>query len=113
MGEATDSGRDARGGGRLVTPRGRCRDTSSPPNDLPLQLSSFVGREEEPAEVERLLEDARLLTLTGPGGCGKTRLALALADVLARRFDDGVWLVELAALSDPELMPLFWVPASS
>ena len=76
-----------------------------PPNNLPLELSSFVGREKELAEVKRLLENNRLLTLTGSGGCGKTRLALAVADNLAERFWDGVWLVELAPLADPSLVP--------
>lgn len=79
-------------------------ELESPPNNLPLELSSFVGREKELAEVKRLLEDSRLLTLTGPGGCGKTRLALAAAGELAERFGDGVWLAELASLSDPDLV---------
>jgi predicted ATPase len=75
------------------------------PNNLPTQLSSFVGREKELAEVRRLLKDTRLLTLTGAGGCGKTRLALAAADELVETFEDGVWLVDLAPLSDPSLVP--------
>src|SRR5215210_7639302 len=78
---------------------------SSPPNNLPLELSSFVGREKELAEVQRLLVDNRLLTLTGSGGCGKTRLALASADELVEGFEDGAWLVELASLLDPSLVP--------
>jgi predicted ATPase/DNA-binding CsgD family transcriptional regulator len=73
-------------------------------HNLPLELSSFVGREKELAEVERLLTDACLLTLTGSGGCGKTRLALAAARGLAGGFADGVWLVELAPLADPSLV---------
>jgi predicted ATPase/DNA-binding CsgD family transcriptional regulator len=76
-----------------------------PPNNLPLDLSSFVGREKELAEVERLLENTRLLTLTGSGGCGKTRLALAAANELVEGFEDGVWLVELASLADSSLVP--------
>src|SRR5918997_340358 len=76
-----------------------------PPHKLPSELSSFVGREEELAEVERLLENGRLLTLTGSGGCGKTRLALAVARELVEGFEDGVWLVELAPLADPSLVP--------
>jgi predicted ATPase/DNA-binding CsgD family transcriptional regulator len=75
-----------------------------PPNNLPLELSSFVGRQDEVAEVGRLLENNRLLTLTGPGGCGKTRLALAAAGDVARLFGDGVWLAELAPVADPALV---------
>jgi predicted ATPase/DNA-binding CsgD family transcriptional regulator len=79
----------------------------SPPrnNNLPFQLTGLVGREREIAEVGRLLADARLLTLTGPGGSGKTRLALALASEVVQGYEDGSWLVELAPLSDPELVP--------
>src|SRR5829696_2809070 len=76
-----------------------------PPHNLPLELSSFVGREKELAEVKRLLENNRLLTLTGSGGCGKTRLALAVASELVEAFEDGVWLVDLAPLADPALVP--------
>jgi predicted ATPase len=75
------------------------------PDNLPLELTSFVGREREKAEVGRLLEDSRLLTLTGPGGSGKTRLALTVASEAKRGFEDGVWLVELAPLSGPDLVP--------
>jgi predicted ATPase/class 3 adenylate cyclase len=74
-------------------------------HNLPRQLTSFVGREREMAEVKGLLDTTALLTLTGTGGCGKTRLALQVAADLAEQFGDGVWLVELAALSDPELVP--------
>jgi predicted ATPase/DNA-binding CsgD family transcriptional regulator len=70
-----------------------------------LEISSFVGREKELAEVKRLLGKNRLLTLTGSGGCGKTRLALAVASEHLEGFEDGVWLVELAPLSDPSLVP--------
>jgi DNA replication protein DnaC len=74
-------------------------------HNLPLELSSFVGREKELAELKRLLESTRLLTLTGSGGCGKTRLALAVARELVEGFEDGVWMVELAPLADPSLVP--------
>lgn len=78
---------------------GRRRD------DLPIQVSSFVGRKREIAGVEELLAAHRLVTLTGPGGSGKTRLALAVASEAAQDFRDGAWLVELASLSDPDLVP--------
>src|SRR5919106_625362 len=81
------------------------RSPAGPTHNLPLELSSFVGREKELAEVKRLLKDNRLLTLTGSGGCGKTRLALAAASELVEGFEDGVWLVELASLADPSLVP--------
>lgn len=75
------------------------------PNNLPRQLTSFIGREEQIAEVERLVSTTPLLTLTGVGGVGKTRLALHVAADVLDRFKDGVWLVELAPLSDPSLVP--------
>ena len=106
MADATHPSRQAResGSGRLVAVPGGHRD-ASPPHNLPLQLSSFVGRQKELTEIKRLLEHTRLLTLTGSGGCGKTRLALAAADELVEGFEDGVWLVELAPLVDPSLVP--------
>jgi predicted ATPase/class 3 adenylate cyclase len=77
------------------------------PNNLPLQPTPLVGRELEVSEiVERLRdEQARLLTLTGPGGTGKTRLALQSGADLLEEFDDGVFFVSLAAITDPELVP--------
>lgn len=77
----------------------------SSPNNLPASLTSFVGREHETLEVKRLLSMTRLLTLTGAGGCGKTRLALEIARDLVGAYPNGIWLVELAALSKPELAP--------
>src|SRR5207248_897022 len=74
-------------------------------HNLPVQLTSFIGREAEMAEVKRLLPTTHLLTLTGAGGCGKTRLALQVAADLSGEYADGVWLVELASLSDPGLVP--------
>src|SRR5439155_17751053 len=73
-------------------------------NNLPAQLSSFIGREKEMAEIKRLFADTRLLTLTGAGGCGKTRLALRVAADLLSEYPDGVWLVELAPASDPDMV---------
>ena len=72
---------------------------------LPVSLTSFVGRERERAAGREALESSRLVTLIGPGGSGKTRLALQLAADTAERFPDGVRLVELAALSEPDLVP--------
>jgi len=74
-------------------------------HNLPRQLTSFVGRAQEMADIRRLLQTTPLLTLTGAGGCGKTRLAIETAFSLADQFVDGVWLVELAPLSDPALVP--------
>jgi len=75
-----------------------------PPNNLPTQPTPFIGREEELAAAREalLLEEARLLTLTGTGGTGKTRVALQVAAGLFDRFEQGVFLVELAALRDPD-----------
>lgn len=75
------------------------------PGNLPAALTSFVGRVQELAEVKRLLADHRLLTLTGPGGGGKTRLALRVAEDVRRQYAGGVWLVELASLADETLVP--------
>jgi predicted ATPase/class 3 adenylate cyclase len=76
------------------------------PNNLPLQLTSFIGREREMGELNRILprEGTRLLTLIGPGGTGKTRLSLQLAAEGMSEFRDGVWLVELATLAEPGLI---------
>lgn len=80
--------------------------THVPRHNLPLPLSSFVGRDPELRAIQGLLHDARLVTLTGPGGCGKSRLALEVGRELASAYPDGIWLVELAPLTDPELLPL-------
>ncbi len=74
-------------------------------HNLPVQLSTFVGRGKELADVQRLLKETRLLTLLGPGGTGKTRLMLESAEELVGEFTDGIWLVELAPLIDPDLIP--------
>jgi hypothetical protein len=74
-------------------------------NNLPIQATSFVGREKEIREVKDLLKKTRLLTLTGSGGAGKTRLSLQVAADLVEGEGDGVWLAEFAPLSDPGLVP--------
>jgi predicted ATPase/class 3 adenylate cyclase/DNA-binding CsgD family transcriptional regulator len=74
------------------------------PNNLPIQLTSFVGRGRELVELDKLLASTRLLTLTGAGGCGKTRLALQLAADALDRYPGGAWWLELAPLSDPALI---------
>lgn len=74
-------------------------------NNLPTQLTTFIGRENEIAEVKQELESHRLVTLTGSGGTGKTRLSLQVAADLLDHFDHGVWFVELAPLTDPDLIP--------
>ncbi len=75
------------------------------PNNLPRQLTSFIGREKEMAEVKRLLSAAYIVTLTGVGGSGKTRLALQIAAEVVDRYPDGVWWVQLASLSEALLVP--------
>src|SRR5512136_49787 len=75
------------------------------PNNLPVQLTSFIGRENDIAEVKRLLSSSRLVTLTGSGGAGKTRLSLQVAAEVIDDFAQGVWFVELAALTDAALIP--------
>ena len=74
-------------------------------NNLPAPTTSFIGREQQIDEIRRLLGSSRLLTLTGAGGCGKTRLALRVAADVSERYMDGVWLVDLAVLTDGELVP--------
>jgi class 3 adenylate cyclase len=74
-------------------------------HNLPVQLTSFVGREKEMEEIKRAILTHRLVTLTGSGGTGKTRLSLQVAADLLDQFPDGVWLVELAPITDPDLIP--------
>ena len=93
---------DARGGedrGAVVA-FSRSRDPERPRDNLPLELTSFVGHEREVARAKELLANhRRLLTLTGPGGSGKTRLAVEVAGDLVGDYPDGVWSVELGALA--------------
>jgi predicted ATPase/tRNA A-37 threonylcarbamoyl transferase component Bud32 len=90
----------------LIKP-GQSVSTEKPLHNLPTALSSFIGRAKESAEVKRLLAQTRLLTLSGVGGTGKTRLALHCAAQVLDDFEHGIWLVELARLTDPErILPI-------
>jgi predicted ATPase/class 3 adenylate cyclase len=81
------------------------RSLDARPNNLPLQLTRFIGRQDQLAEIKhRLLDGARLLTLTGPGGTGKTRLAIEVAGDTLTAFDDGAWFVDLSSVMDPNLV---------
>ena len=80
-------------------------DTLDTPHNLSVQVTCFIGRERETAEIRSLLTTTRLLTLTGPGGCGKTRLALEVGADLLPEHPDGVWLIALAPLADEALVP--------
>ncbi len=75
------------------------------PSQLPVELTSFVGRRQDLAAVRQLCSTARMVTVTGIGGVGKTRLAFRVADELRRAFPDGVYSAELAVLTDPALLP--------
>jgi class 3 adenylate cyclase len=74
-------------------------------HNLPAATTSFIGREKEKAEIKQAISAHRLITLTGSGGTGKTRLSLQIAADLLEQFADGVWFVELAPLTDPSLIP--------
>lgn len=80
------------------------RTLSEVPNNLPVQLTSFIGRRRELADARALLDRTKLLTLVGPGGTGKSRLSLELAARAMYEFPDGVWFVRLAAVTDPSLV---------
>src|SRR5438105_3532813 len=81
------------------------RTLEATPNNLPTQLTSFIGRDDQVREARQLLTRSRLLTLTGPGGTGKTRLSLQIAAEVKDQFPDGVYFVPLASVQDPELVP--------
>ena len=85
-----------------TSPTLKSLENPAPHDNLPAQLSTFVGRDREVRDVRGLVESARLVTLTGAGGVGKTRLSLRVATELRGRSGDGTWLVELAALTDPD-----------
>ena len=85
-------------------PASRARPAAAP-NNLPAQVSSFIGRERELAETRRLLLQARVLTIAGPGGSGKTRLAIEAAAGILHRYPDGVWFADLGSVTDPNVVP--------
>lgn len=89
----------------LIVDFAALRSLDARPHNLPVQLTRFIGREGEIVEVCALLAHNRLLTLAGAGGCGKTRLALQVAAHVLDEYPDGVWLAELAAVSDAEVVP--------
>ena len=89
-------------------PRGSAavdRKAALSPGNVPEPVSELIGRDEELREILSFIQEHRFVTLTGPGGIGKTRLALAAARRLLPRFADGVWFAELAPLSEPTLVP--------
>ena len=81
------------------------RSLEATPNNLPLQVTSFIGRERELTEIKHLLGKTRMLTLLGMGGMGKTRLSLQIGADVLDNFPDGVWFVDLAPIKDPSLVP--------
>ena len=81
------------------------------PTQLPIQLTNFIGREHDLSSVERILSATRLVTLIGVGGCGKTRLAIKVANQISQTFPDGVWFADLASLREPSLVPQFILEA--
>ena len=108
---AQDPGLDPPPAVSALTPVAADAPVARSRHNLPIELTSFVGRERELNEVCLLLEQTRLLTLTGAGGSGKTRLALRAARQAVSGHRDGVWLVDLAPLSDPTLVPSATVAA--
>lgn len=80
------------------------KEQPAPRHNLPLQLSSFIGRDKEQKSVAKLIHSHRLVTLIGAGGIGKTRLSLKVGEQMLDQFPDGVWFVELASLNDPALV---------
>ena len=84
--------------------QGRNKPPEEKKHNLPVSATSFVGREKEMKEVRDLLLQNRLVTLTGSGGCGKTRLSQEIAISLLEEYTDGVWFIDLAPITDPNLV---------
>lgn len=103
-GNRTEAAAKAREYGLLGMPEVSASEPGPSLHNLPAELTSFVGRSHEIAEIKQLLKSDRLVVLTGPGGTGKTRLALQVARELQGSYRDGVWNVELAPLADPEFV---------
>jgi non-specific serine/threonine protein kinase len=96
----------AKASGLLKTPSENLEQPAfTPSHNLPAQLTSFIGRQREIAEIKQLLSGSRLLTLSGPPGTGKTRLALQVASQVVNQFQNGVFFVELAPIRDPRFVP--------
>jgi predicted ATPase/class 3 adenylate cyclase len=95
---------DAEKAWRVVQVQGQWRPVREIANNLPLQATSFIGRERERAELRALMSKSRLVTLLGMGGLGKTRLSLQVAGELMAQFPDGVWFIDLAPIRDPALV---------
>jgi predicted ATPase/class 3 adenylate cyclase len=85
--------------------------SDGPPGNLPLRVTSFIGREQELADLQALLAEHRLVTISGPGGTGKTSLSVEVARAASHYFPDGAWFVALEAIDDPELVPAAVVSA--
>ncbi|HXD11057.1 MAG TPA: BTAD domain-containing putative transcriptional regulator, partial [Anaerolineales bacterium] len=81
------------------------KEMGAPQHNLPFQISTFIGREKELDDIANLIANNRLVTLVGTGGIGKTRLSLKVGEGLLKEYANGIWLVELASLSDPSLVP--------
>ena len=92
-------------GDAMGSPSRRAAEPETGRGILPKPLTSFIGRERELAQAKRLLRGSSLVTLTGPGGSGKTRLCIALAAEVAADYPDGVYFVPLAPVRDPGLVP--------
>src|SRR4051794_17230374 len=92
---------------------GTTNQNAWPSQNLPVELTSFVGRDREVRAVRTLLTGVRLVTLTGSGGCGKTRLALRVAAAVLDGYPDGAWFIDLAPVTDQVLVPLAVLAALS